>query len=296
MNGKIVIVKSTSLFDGEDVNPTVWKRAIERGLQLLTDEKNVNLAVKRIFKVSDSVGIKINTISGKMLTTPPSCGLSFASILISGGLNPDSIFIWDRTNSELRKAGYTLNYSGKGVKILGTDTYGVSYDDELVEYKSIGSLFSKIQKNFVNASVSLAVLKDHGTTGITGVMKNFYGAIHNPNKYHDGRGDPYIPDLFSCPIIKNKHRLAILDAGKVQYHRGPGYNPRYCEKYNSILLSFDPVAIDYVGWKIIEEIRKKKGLKSLSEEGREPKWIYTAFKSNLGVSDPSQIKIIEEEI
>lgn len=296
MEGKVAAVKSSSLFDGEEINPSVWKKLIERGLQLLTDEKDTSLAIKKIFRSSDRVGIKINTISGKMLTTIPSCSLSLASVLLSGGLSPDNIFIWDRTNSELRKAGYTLNYSGKGVKIFGTDTYGVSYDDELVEHKSIGSLFSRIIKNYINASVSLAILKDHGVTGITGVMKNFYGAIHNPNKYHDGRGDPYIPDIFSCPIIKNKHRLAILDAGKVQYHRGPGYNPRYCEKYNSILLSFDPVAIDYVGWKIIEEIRKKKGLKSLAEEGREPKWIYTAFKSNLGVSDPSQIRIIDEEI
>lgn len=296
MKGKVVIVKSPSLFEGEEINSTVWKRLIERGLQILTDERETNSAIKRIFKDSDRVGIKINTISGKMLTTLPPCGVSFASLLISSGINPDNIFIWDRTNSELRKAGYTLNYSGKGVKIFGTDTYGVSYDDELVEYKSIGSLFSKIQKNYINASISLAVLKDHGMTGITGVMKNYYGAIHNPNKYHDGKGDPYIADLFSCPIIKDKHRIAILDASKVQFHRGPGYNPRYCEKFNSIILSFDPVAIDYVGWRIIEDMRKKKGIKSLAEEGREPKWIYTAFKSNLGVSEPSQIKIIEEEI
>lgn len=296
MEGKVVIVKSSFLFDGEEINPSVWKKLIERGLQLLTDEKNTTLVIKGIFASSDRVGIKINTISGKMLTTTPYCTLSLVSILLSGRLNPDNIFIWDRTNSELRKAGYTLNHSGKGVKIFGTDTYGVSYDDELVEHKSIGSLFSRIQKNYINASISLAILKDHGITGITGVMKNFYGAIHNPNKYHDGRGDPYIPDLFSCPLIKNKHRLAILDAGKVQYHRGPGYNSRYCEKYNSLLLSFDPVAIDYVGWKIIEEIRRKKGLKSLAEEGREPKWIHTSFKSNLGISDPSQIRIIEEEV
>lgn len=296
MRGKVVIVRSSFLFDGEEINVAVWRRLVERGLQILMDEKDTNSAIKGIFKSSDRVGIKINTISGKMLTTLPSCGVSFASLLISSGISPDNIFIWDRSNSELRKAGYTLNYSGKGVKILGTDTYGVSYDDELVEFKSIGSLFSKIQKDYINASVSLAILKDHGMTGITGVMKNYYGAVHNPNKYHDGRGDPYIADLFSCPIIKNKHRLAILDASKVQYHRGPGYNPRYCENYNSIFLSFDPVAIDYVGWRTIEDIRKKKGIKSLAEEGREPKWIYTAFKSNLGVSDPSQIKIIEEEI
>ncbi len=296
MNGKVVIVKSSFLFNGEEINTEVWKRLIERGLQILMDEKDTNFAIKRIFESSDIIGIKINTISGKMLTTTPSCGTSFASILISSGLNPDRIFIWDRTNSELKKAGYTLNYSGRGVKILGTDTYGVSYDDELVEHKSIGSLFSKIQKNYINASISLAILKDHGTTGITGVMKNYYGAIHNPNKYHDGKGDPYIADLFSCPVIKDKHRIAILDASKVQYHRGPAYNPRYCEKYNAILLSFDPVAVDYIGWRIIEDIRKKKGIKSLAEEGREPKWIYTAFKSNLGVSDLSQIKIIEEEI
>lgn len=214
MRGKVVIVKSSSLFDGEEINSAVWKKLVERGLQVLLDDKDPISALKRIFKTSDRVGIKINTISGKMLTTPPSCGNALASLLVSAGVNPDNIFIWDRTNSELRKAGYTLNYSGKGLKIFGTDTYGVSYDDELVEYKSIGSLFSKIQKNYISASISLAVLKDHGMTGITGVMKNYYGAIHNPNKYHDGRGDPYIADLFSCPVIKDKHKIAILDASK----------------------------------------------------------------------------------
>ncbi len=296
MKGKVVIVRSSSIFNGEEVNPVVWKKLVERGLAILTDEKDSLSAIKKIFKSSDRIGIKINTISGKLLTTLPSCGLYLASILISSGINADYIIIWDRTNSELKRAGYSLNYSGRGVKVFGTDTYGVGYDDELIEHKSIGSLFSKIQKFFINASMSLAVLKDHGTTGMTGVMKNFYGAVHNPNKYHEGKGDPFIPDLFSCPLIKDKHRIAIIDATKVQYHRGPGYNPKFCEKYNALIFSTDPVAIDYVGWKIIEEIRKRKGLKSLSEEGREPKWIYTAFKSDLGVSDPSQIKLIEEEI
>ncbi|MGQ9617676.1 MAG: DUF362 domain-containing protein [Candidatus Aminicenantia bacterium] len=296
MNGKVVIIKSSSLFNGEEINSEIWKRLIERGLQILLDEKDAVSALKRVFKGNERVGIKINTISGRILTTPPSCGMALSSLLISSGLNTDNIYIWDRTNSELKKAGYSLNYSGRGLKVFGTDTYGVGYDEELIEYKSIGSLFSKIQKEFINVSISLAILKDHGITGITGAMKNYYGVIHNPNKYHDGRGDPYIADLFSSPLIKSKHRIAILDASRVQYHRGPSYNPRYCEKYNAILISLDPVAIDYAGWRIIENIRKEKGLKSLSEEGREPKWIFTAFKSNIGVSDPSQMRIIEEEI
>jgi uncharacterized protein (DUF362 family) len=182
-----------------------------------------------------------------------------------------------------------------GIRVIGTDSNGVGYDRTLTAYLNIGSLFSAIFSRTITASVSLAVLKDHGLAGVTGGMKNYFGAIHNPNKYHDNNCDPFIAELFGTPMIRNKHRLSILDALKVQYHRGPSSHPRWAENYGALIFSEDAVAADTVGWHIIEKLRAKKGLPSLEEEQRSPKYLQTAEKMGLGFSHLKNIHIIEVE-
>jgi hypothetical protein len=56
------------------------------------------------------------------------------------------------------------------------------------------------------------------------------------------------------------------------------------------------VAADITGWKIIEEIRSKKGLPPLKEEGREPSYLATAKAMALGAADADEIEVIEEMV
>jgi hypothetical protein len=96
------------------------------------------------------------------------------------------------------------------------------------------------------------------------------------------------------PEIKNKTRLNICEALTVQYEGGPPYQPQWIWDFNGIIVGKDPVALDYVGWQIIENKRKEKGIKSLKEDGREPHYIYTAGDNNhkIGTSNPDKIEII----
>jgi uncharacterized protein (DUF362 family) len=138
-------------------------------------------------------------------------------------------------------------------------------------------------------------LKDHGIAGVTIALKNMFGAIHNPNKYHLNIGDPYIPDVFMLPSIKKKVRLTICDAMVAQYEGGPSYMPHWSWAYNGLIFSKDPVALDYTGWKIIEQERQKRGLKSLRELGREPTYISTAANAShrLGTNNPDRIELVQ---
>lgn len=63
-----------------------------------------------------------------------------------------------------------------------------------------------------------------------------------------------------------------------------------------MIFGTDPVAVDYTGWQIIEKLRATKGLSSLAEENRTPKYIKTAEKLGLGTANPDEITIVEEEI
>ena len=294
---KVIIVKGKGIIEyNGDVNQEKLIQMYRLGIQSLADQVDLRDSVHQFFKGNDRVGIKINTISGKKLSSLPGTSLSLAKLIAENGLSEENIFIWDRTNRELKQAGYHLNMNRRGIKVFGTDANGFGYEKVLVSHRNIGSLFSSIQARFISASVSLAVLKDHGMAGVTAGMKNYFGAIHNPNKYHDSHCDPFIAELFETEYIRKKHRLSILDALLVQYHRGPAYHARWAEKYEALIFSRDPVAADSVGWQIIENLRATKGLPPLREEGREPVYIRTAEKLGLGTADWKRIRVTIEEV
>ncbi len=294
---KVVIIREKGVFGpGGDIDQRKLFQMYVRGVKVLLGQTGPEQALRALFKPGDRVGIKINTIGGKMISSRPEVALSLARILEGAGLQNRNIIIWDRTNRELREAGYTLNFNQSGYKILGTDTDGVGYDRQLTSHLNIGSLFSRIQSNIVHSSISLAILKDHGMAGVTAGMKNYFGAIHNPNKYHDHNCNPFIAELFETGAIKRKHKLTILDALLIQYHRGPAYHGRWAHRYGALIFSLDPVAADAVGWQVIEKLRSEKGLPSLKEEEREPVYLMTAQKMGLGKSDRNEIATIEEEI
>jgi uncharacterized protein (DUF362 family) len=297
MASKVVLIRGKGVLNGGgSIDQKKLLGMYNRGIQILMDKQNPKDGLRLIFQSSDKVGIKINTIGGRKLSSRPEVSFSLAGLLQESGIQQKNIIIWDRTNRELREAGYRLNLNHSGIKVYGTDTKGVGYDSQLTSHLNIGSLFSSIQSDKVTASISLAILKDHGMAGVTAGMKNYFGAIHNPNKYHDLNCNPFIAELFETKLIKRKHKLTILDSLIVQYHRGPSYHARWAEKYEALIFSLDPVAADYVGWQVIKKLRAKKGLASLKEEKRAPVYLETAEKMGLGKANPEEIQIIEEEV
>jgi uncharacterized protein (DUF362 family) len=294
---KVAVVRGKGvLTPSGDINQKVLLSIYEKGIQILTGSQNSRDGLSLLFSRGERVGIKINTIGGRKISTRPEVSLSLAQLLAGSGIQEKNIIIWDRTNRELQEAGYSLNRNRNSLKIFGTDTDGAGYTQELVSHLNIGSLFSTIQANFITASISLAILKDHGLAGVTAGMKNYFGAIHNPNKYHDSHCNPFVAELFDTDLIKKTHKLSILDGLIIQFHRGPSYHPQWAEKYEALIFSLDPVAADFVGWQTIEKLRAGKGLPSLKEEEREPLYIQTAEKMGLGKTDLKNIQTIEVEV
>jgi uncharacterized protein (DUF362 family) len=296
-SSRVLLVRGRGVLNQEgNIDQTKLLQMFNRGFQLLMDKQNPEESLRLLFKADDKIGIKINTISGKMLSTRPEVSFCLATLLLKVGASEKNIMIWDRTNRELKDAGYHLNFSGSGFRVFGTDTQGVGYTGDLVSHLNIGSLFSSIQSDMVSASISLAVLKDHGMAGITAGMKNYFGAIHNPNKYHDSNCNPFVAELFDADFIRKKHKLTILDCLIIQYHRGPSYHPRWAERYEALIFSLDPVAVDFVGWQLIEKLRASNGLPSLEEENRAPLYLRTAERMGLGKANPKEIQVIENEV
>ncbi len=294
---RIVVVSSGTVFSSSgDVHGPTLRRMLERGFSRLADVADPAEAIRAFFRPEDRIGIKINTIGGRRISTRPDLALPFAAWISEKVVPSANVLVWDRTNRELKEAGFKLSAGTGRPRVFGTDTDGMGYAADLITHQSIGSLFSTIQQDFATVSVSLAILKDHGLAGVTAGMKNYFGAVHNPNKYHDGGCDPYVAEIFDSPPVRSKHRLSILDCLTVQYHKGPSFHPQWAARYGALIFGADPVASDATGWRIIESLRAEKGLPSLAEEKREPHYLATAERLGLGKMNPGDIDLVEERI
>jgi uncharacterized protein (DUF362 family) len=262
------------------------EKMVNEGLQGVVQAETPELAWKGLFSTEDGVGIKVNSLGGNEIATHPDLVEAIVSGLRRAGIPDNNILVWDRLTEELATAGYTIR-TGGGVKCFGTDA---RYDPEPEMSGSIGSCFSWIASSRCTALINVPVLKDHDLAGVSLSMKNFYGAIHNPNKYHDNNCDPYVADVNNHPFIKRKLRLNVCDGLTGLYNGGPAYKPQWSWNFNGILVSRDPVALDRTGLDIIETKRAEKGLPPLAEVGREAKYITTASRLGLGSDDPKRIE------
>ncbi|MGD0783180.1 MAG: hypothetical protein ABSA30_10030, partial [Candidatus Aminicenantales bacterium] len=68
------------------------------------------------------------------------------------------------------------------------------------------------------------------------------------------------------------------------------------DRRETLVFSLDPVAADFVGWQIVEKLRRAKGLPTLTEEERPPAYIKTAEHLGLGRTAPGDIQIVEDTI
>jgi hypothetical protein len=141
-------------------------------------------------------------------------------------------------------------------------------------------------------------MKDHGICGYTGCLKNItHGSTINPQAFHEHNASPQIAQLYAQDVVKSRVRLHLIDGFKVIYDEGPlDTNKKRRVPYEAVYATTDPVAMDMVGWAVIEEHRKNNGLPTLKDAGREPSYIRIAGELGLGVADLNRIRVRDVRI
>ncbi len=287
---KVVVARLSSSASNENPDQAAYRVLLQCALRALTGMEDIKMAVQK-FIPSGAVGMKTNCLARKFNSTPVALTDALADLLVQSGIVENKIIIWDRTNWELETAGYKLNTSSSGTRRFGTDTDGVGYSRDFFTSGDVNSLVSRILTDIVDYNINVPVLKDHSIAGLSAGLKNLYGTINNPNKWHANNCDPYAAQVAALEPIRKKNRLTVIDAIKVQYNGGPGYDSRYVEYYNGLILSDDPIAADRIGLEIVEYLRKKNNLPSLEKVERPVKYLATAEKNGLGTADISKIEL-----
>ena len=105
------------------------------------------------------------------------------------------------------------------------------------------------------ALIALPALKAHWLTGIGTVLKDYIMFSGSPSSYHKS-DSAKLGEIWNLPFVKGKTKLVLVDALYPLCDKGPQPDPRYKWAYNGLIAGTDPVAVETVGLKIIEEKRK----------------------------------------
>jgi uncharacterized protein (DUF362 family) len=287
------------------VDPAAVRAMVQRGMRELTGKEK---PFEHLFKPTDRVGLKINCLGRPLICTHHEVVAAFSAELEAAGVKPYNIIVWDRFDQHMIDCDYKLVDKKNKVRVLASETYDGEGNrmDPGVTYKSAKdnpearadsgevSRLSRIFTSEVDKVVNLAILKDHGLSGVTLCLKNIaFGVCDNNRRFHRRKDiDPFIADFCARKDVRDKFVLHVLDGIEGCFDHGP--KPGSQDDLFSpgkIWFGFDPVAIDATGTSVIEAERKKRGLKNLERSGRHPHHIELSSKLGSGVADTARIQI-----
>src|SRR4051812_4382467 len=334
--GRVVEGRNPAMIKAGVKNREAIQVSVDRGMKELTGADDAVGAWRSFFEPGDVVGIKMNPVGNPLANSSSELMLAIIDGLKSAGVKAKDMIVFERYRDEFLGAkmheavpdgiawtGLGIAYNAHQTDIKGDDLktgnldHVAGYDpDEFMTMELVGngedpkddrtrrSHLGLLVTRRVSKIVLLPVLKDHGSAGVTGALKNMrHGLVNNVNRSHSTPDtnvcNQFIPQVVSHPIIRAKCVLHIMDGIKGVFQGGPGASrPEWTWENNALLFATDPVSMDHVAWRYVDAKRKEKGLPPVGAVGRmgldadregfdyrQPQHIRLASNLGLGVFD-----------
>jgi len=322
--GKVARVKTGANPVGQKIDGARVAREVEAGMARLTGEKTMAKAWGQFVGPKDVVGIKVNPIGEKILSTKPEVVDAVIAGLLAAGVKKQNIIVWDRRHFELLDAGLGPERF-PGIRVMGTEMKGPNggfydekgelwakdnidrealpyvaeveekYDKELMGYmlnEGKASYFSRIVTSTVTKIINVPILKNAGAT-TTCCLKNLsYGSVSNTSRLHKLWMKSVVEPV-AFPPLRDKVVLNVVDGLQACFDGGPGANPKFIYDANLLLFGTDPVAVDSVAHDIIVKERMARGTQQIDNKAKSGAFLFIAEGLGLGVAAKEKIELIE---
>ena len=269
-------------------NPSAVRGMINRLVLAVTGQPDLARAWGSLVSPNDKVGIKISAAGGELFTTHRDVVNAIVDGLVAAGQKRENIIVWDRTLGGIKEAGYRPEKEGYQLRSIaprdGYDpkaVFSAPLSGKLIwgdlEFRSErgkpplssdedstsdSSHFARILSSEVTKVINVPVMSDSGSCGIAGCLYNMtIPNIDNWRRFTQSRwGHAAIAEIYRMPVIGGKVVLNIMDGLVAQYAGGPQSQPNFAVHHATILASKDPVAIDALTVRQIEEWRDRARL------------------------------------
>jgi len=287
--GRVVAVEHPGCIIAGRYQAEPVQQMMRKGMTELTGADASADAWRMFVQPGDIVGIKVNPVGQPNVISAAEVVREIIAGLNAAGIKNKDIVVYDRYHDQFFKAGFD-KWLPDGVR---TSSAVADYEDvqQSIEGYDPGHYMDmalalpgqdatnltarrSYAANFitkeVNKLINLPVLKDHQSAGVTLALKNLsHGLVNNVCRSHSSNTlnacGSFIPAVVSMPVIRNKTVLHVLDGVKGLYHGGPGARPQFVWEHRTLYFATDPVALDHICWKAIDQKRVAMGLLPVAE-------------------------------
>lgn len=316
----VYFAMDSNAVSGPAVDSRTVRRMIDSLVCRLAGKPSPGAAWATLVKPTDRVGIKVAASGGALGGTRKEVVAAVAEGLREAGIPASNIIVWDRNQTDLLSAGFSLDsplyrlrwtdhldgYDPHsqvtapviGRLIWGDSKFGVDEGTPVERLLTTGeqlsstSQYSKILSQQVDKVINIPSLMDSFLTGLNGAIANMtIPNIDNWRRFtkEPDHGDPYLAEIYADAMIHEKVVVTILDALRLQYAGGPFPNPGFVIDHHAIFMSRDPVAIDATAVRLIDENRAISKLPPLEKSTR---WLQSASLLGLGKHLEEQISLV----
>ena len=300
-------------------NKMVTRRMVDRLIMDLTGQDSVAGAWRTLVSPNDRVGIKVAAAGAPYCASHPGVVEAIVAGLEQAGIPRKKVIVWDRDPEMLRAAGidgrggysvqaidpprgydreatFTAAVLGKLIwgdllfreKVRRPDGKRASESDQLSSTSHLATILSRSVTKIIN----VPVLSEEAGCGVAGALYNM--TVPNVDNWRrflqlDAENTDSIASLYADERIAPKVVLHLMDALVAQYAGGPRFQPNYAFTHNTIYASRDPVALDSLGLRKLEEWRKPAKLPPIGERAD---WLKNAEGLGLGHFAPEKIALL----
>lgn len=280
--------------DREHIN-----RMVDAGMRELMGTDDAADGWRALFAPHETVAVKLTWTVHLWVAEPIVRGL------IAAGVAPSNITLYDfrqlwRAWWEPKDEAPMLIAREPGMRLFNevAEEYGVNLGggSYLPQPVMVGKVKTQLDRCLgdCDALINVPCVKTHFGAETTIALKNHQGSHTKPHLLHTTL-DASLALLNAQTLIRDKTRLVVADATAPLYDGGPV--TRSCPwswKYNGVLLSRDPVALDSVGVEILAAKRRELGLPA--EMPRSRRLLGNAESLRLGRHDPTWIERLDMEV
>jgi len=306
---RVVTVRDPQAIDAFVPRPDVVRALVEWGITNLTRKATVAQAWLSVVSTQDVVGIKVYSLPGTNSGTRPAVVAAVVEGLLSAGLPPKQIVIWDKQTTDLRLAGYFDLGERYGVRVIGSAQAGYDltnyYDSAIignlvwgdVEFGRKGpgigrkSFVSKLVSQGLTKIINISPLLNQNQAGVSGNLYGLaIGSIDNAARFEldASRLAMAVPEIYALPALSDHVALSIVDALICQYEGGEHGLLHYSATLNELRFSKDPVALDVLS---LEELDRQRQLAKMPPVKPSLDLYNNAALLELGVVNTNRIQI-----
>ena len=313
----VYVVHNPASIKDYKTSPRIVHEMVNRLILAATGQSEVAKAWASLVSPNDRIGIKISAAGGELFTTHHDVVNAIVDGVVAAGHPRNTIVVWDRSLGGIKDAGYRAGIDGYQLQAItprdGYDPKAVltaPFVGQLiwgdldylgdarkmlsdVENSSNVSHFSKIVSGEVNKIINVPVMSISETNGIAGCIYNMtIPNIDNWRRFARGSrfGAESLAEIYSNPLIAKKVVFNLMDGLIAEYAGGPQSQPNYATHHATLYASRDPVALDTIALRRLEEWRAKASLPAI---GRLAAYIDSASQLGLGNSAPNRIEVRE---